>query len=142
MVNLDFNYQMISYCGNNPSVSCADKSLRRFRSAALTVHRTVIHYRRHRFANPLHKGALGCGRSLLRCVHCVGRHFLVSTRKYPKNRLRGGLSCALRQILSVVPGSHGTNSPSPKNPSAATRSRDRAVIDMKWGSLRLTRNLS
>ena len=42
---------------NNPSVSFADSSLRRARSAALTVHRTVIHYRRLRFAYPLHKGA-------------------------------------------------------------------------------------
>ena len=40
------------------SVSFADSSLRRARSAALAVHRTAIHYRRLRFAYPLHKGAL------------------------------------------------------------------------------------
>ena len=34
-------------------------TLRRARSAALTAHWAVIHYRRLRFAYPLHKGAFG-----------------------------------------------------------------------------------
>ena len=38
---------------------CGDSSLRRARSAALTAHRAVIHYRRLRCAYPLHKGAFG-----------------------------------------------------------------------------------
>ena len=54
---------------HNPSASFADKSLRRFRSAALTVHRTVIHYRRHRFANPLHKGALASATASVRWIY-------------------------------------------------------------------------
>ena len=40
-----------------PSVSSADNRLRAIRSAALTVHRTVIHYRRLRFAYP-YRGAI------------------------------------------------------------------------------------
>ena len=45
--------------GGNPSVTFGDSSLRRARSAALTAHRAVIHYRRLRFAYPLHRGAFG-----------------------------------------------------------------------------------
>ena len=44
----------------NPSVKnqkLFDSSLRRARSAALICHRHIIHYRRLRFAYPLHKGA-------------------------------------------------------------------------------------
>ena len=43
----------LSYPKNlTPPVCFAASSLRRARSAALTVHRTVIHYRRLRFAYP------------------------------------------------------------------------------------------
>ena len=43
---------------NTPqSAFSADSSLRQARSTALTVHRTVIHYRRLRFAYPC-KGSL------------------------------------------------------------------------------------
>ena len=37
-----------------------DSRLRAARSAALTVHRTVIHYRRLRFAYPLQSGGRDC----------------------------------------------------------------------------------
>ena len=44
-------YQQLQSCGNTSSVSFADSCvLRHTRSSALTVHRTVIHYRRLRFA--------------------------------------------------------------------------------------------
>ena len=44
------------HSGINPPVTFGDSSLRRARSAALTVHRTVIHYRRLRFAYPWQGG--------------------------------------------------------------------------------------
>ena len=53
------------------SPQCGDSCLRAARSAALTVHRTVIHYRRLRFAYPLHKGAFG---AYLTASAVVGHH--------------------------------------------------------------------
>ena len=42
-----------------PPAASAATRLRASRSVALTVHRTVIHYRRLRFAYPLGKGGFG-----------------------------------------------------------------------------------
>ena len=46
--------------GEHKKFNSPSHRLRAARSAALTVHRTVIHYRRLRFAYPLQSGGQGC----------------------------------------------------------------------------------
>ena len=61
VTNLHWFSAKLQHCtASIPQSRCLrDSSLRRTRSAALTAHRAVIHFRRLRFAYPLHKGALG-----------------------------------------------------------------------------------
>ena len=47
---------------------------------------------------------------------CRGRHFLVPTRKYPKNRLRGGALSVVYPPLAKI----GAYYPDPKAPSPET----------------------
>ena len=93
-------------------------SLRLGQGTALTVRRTVIHYRALRFATRPHAGTCKKRTFFCRCkqcfglLHCVGRYFLVLPRKYPKKARRGGADrCAYRNIFAFSAAYLGTEPP-------------------------------
>ena len=65
----------------------------------------------------------------LKIAPCRGRHFLVPTRKYPKNRLRGGAISVVYPPLAEIRAYYPDHkAPSPDNPSRRCASVERSEV--------------
>ena len=89
------------------SPQCGDSCLRAARSAALTVHRTVIHYRRLRFAYPP-RGRLWGAAMMGEWGGFGGRSMAAPTGMYDRNRRgehcssAGNAGAVALRVLTVV----------------------------------------